>query len=220
MAITGVMFQNTTGAELSIQDIKLSEDVPADGGTYMMYWDGYWVQPQWVEIQEGDWQPTGEIGWGNQSDWHAVSKSFSLGEAFFLCPSSDASAAAVTVSGQVYSCPEQCGAITLTKGSLDFISPVFPTSDYSIQSVKMADNVPADGGTYLMYWEGYWVQPQWVEIQEGDWQPTGEIGWGNSTDWHEVTKTLKAGEGFFAAASSDVEGDADILFPNPLFKAE
>ena len=224
MAITGVMFQNTTGAELSIQDIRLSEDLPADGGTYMMYWIGHWEQPSWVCLldDQGNPLPGDPIGWGD-TDWKEVSKTFSLGEAFFLCPaaSEDVTKAAVTVSGQVYSCPEQYGAIALTKGSMDFISPVFPTSTYSIQSIRMCDDVPADGGTYLMYWEGHWEQPSWVCFldDQGNPLPGDPIGWGD-TDWKEVSKTFRAGEGFFGCAAGDLEGDSDILFPNPLFKAE
>ena len=215
MAITGVMFQNTTGAELSIQDIKLSEEMPPDGSTYMMYWDGYWVQPYWVELQDVEGNPA---GWGDQNNWETVNKVFFLGEAFFLSPSDASETAGVTVSGQVYSCPEQYGAILLTKGSMDFVSPVFPTSTYSIQNFKLCDNVPPDGSSYIMYWEGYWIQPYWVELQDVDGNPAG---WGDQNNWETVTKTFKAGEGFFACASDACgELDAEILFPNPLAKKE
>ena len=210
---SGVMFQNTTGSSIDIQSIQMGASVYADAGSYIMWWEGHWEKAYWVELQDVDGTPK---GWGDDENWETINKTFELGEAFFVFGSSDNAAPSITVSGQVYNPGTQYAGVSLAPGSLEFVSPVFPLGEISIQSIKMADAVYADAGSYIMWWEGHWEKAYWVELQDVDGTPKG---WGDDENWETINKTLGSGEGFFAFGSSD-NAAPEILFPNPLYVAE
>ena len=201
------MFENVTGAGLDLQSITLSAGCPANGGTYIMWWEGKWVKAYWVEL---DFDPD-NLGWGDDEDWLPIDKTFDVGEAFFIQASSATTEPAITAAGQVLNASGAAAyGIPLPKGALQFVTSPFP-GEVDLQKIALSAGCPANGGTYLMWWEGKWVKAYWVEL---DFDPDN-LGWGDDEDWLPITKTMAKGEGFFIQASSATT-EPEIVFPNPL----
>ena len=188
----------------------MSEGVTPDSGTYIMYWEGKWEKAYWVELQDVDGYPA---GWGDYDNWETIDKSFELGEAFFVSPNSLTTDPAITIAGQVYDAKGAAyGAIPLTKGNMDFVSPIYPGPGLALSDIKMSEGVNPDSGSYIMWWEGVWVKAYWVELQDVDGYPAG---WGDYDNWETVTKDFAQSEGYFVSANS-LTVEPAILFPNPL----
>ena len=96
--LKGVMFVNTSGNTIDLQDIKMSAGVPPTAGTFLQWYDpsnAQYTKVYWVklcdendeDIVDEDGNPV--LGWGD-SDWYEQSKTLSAGEAFWVKPNNAA----------------------------------------------------------------------------------------------------------------------------------
>jgi hypothetical protein len=78
-------------------------------------------------------------------------------------------------------------------------------ADFDIQSLKMSDDVAADGGVRIWWWVdgvGY-SEAYWVELYDAEGEPLGYNGWGDAMNWEAVpAKTFAAGDGFWIKSNT------------------
>ena len=99
----GAMFVTVGDASLSLQDIRMDADTPADGGTRIWWWNKdtrKYTSAYWCPSYNADGDPIDANGtvvaneslaalvWGDGESWVAIEKTFDAGEGFWVQPDS------------------------------------------------------------------------------------------------------------------------------------
>ena len=177
----------------------------------------FWYSELYAD-EEGE-TTLGYAGWGDLVYWMPIEKTFAPGESFWIQCGVDAS---YTVSGEVAgtSAAEEYFGINLTAGEKKQLTNPFPVGEFSLQSIKMDDDV-GDGDAQIWWWNGesysgqaFWYSELYAD-EDGE-ETLGYAGWGDLVYWMPIEKTFKAGEGFWIQCGAD----ASVLFANPFYTAE
>ena len=222
--ISGANFVTVGNDEMPLQSIKMNEDCD-DSGAEIWWWNGstYGAHAYWVTELYGD--EDGEIelgyaGWGDFDYWMPINKTFAPGESFWI--KANGLDATVTFAGEVAACDAatEYYGIDLSAGNKVLMTNPFPVGSFTLQSIKMNEDCD-DSGAEIWWWNGstYDAHAYWVTELYGD--EDGEVelgyaGWGDFDYWMPITKTFRAGEGFWVKANGL---DATIKFQNPFYKA-
>ena len=225
-ALNGVNFVTVGENSMDLQSIKMDDDV-GDGGAQIWWWDSstgkYSAQAFWyteLYADESGETTLGYAGWGDFDYWMPISKTFALGESFWIQAGVNAT---VTFAGEVLaaSANEEYVGIDLTAYQKVLLTNPFPVGTFSLQSIKMDDNV-GDGGAQIWWWTSttgkYDAQAFWyteLSAAESGETTLGYAGWGDFDYWMPISKTFAAGEGFWIQAGIN----ATVEFPNPLYVA-
>ena len=225
--ITGANFVTVGQNSLNLQSITMDSDV-VDGGAQIWWWNtatgkynaqAFWYTELYAD-EEGE-TTLGYAGWGDPEYWMPISKTFAPGESFWIQAGVNAS---VTIAGEVLAAAanEEYVGIDLTADQKVQLTNPFPVGTFSLQSIKMDDDV-VDGGAQIWWWnsttgkydaQAFWYTELYAD-EEGE-TTLGYAGWGDPEYWMPITKTFAAGEGFWI----QVGVNATVKFPNPFYVAE
>ena len=221
--INGANFVTVGENTLDIQSITMDENV-TDGDAQIWWWNGstydaraFWYTELYAD-EEGE-TTLGYAGWGDPEYWMPISKTFAPGESFWIKAGVNATA---TLAGEVLTAAanEEYVGIDLTAGAQIQISNPFPVGEFSLQSIKMDDNV-TDGDAQIWWWNGttydaraFWYTELYAD-EEGE-TTLGYAGWGDPEYWMPIAKTFLTGQGFWIKAGVNTT----VMFPNPFYVAE
>ena len=223
--MVGAQF-NSVGAEaLDIQDITLVGD-NANGTAWIKWWDSetrtysdkaVYAKPL-CDPETDDDLDYG--GWGDEGDWYPIVKTFSPGEGFWFSPAKNG--VGITTAGTVEKTSNPyVGRSVDTANQQIMVVNAFPTA-LNIQDVVL-DGDNANGTAWIKWWDSetrtysdkaVYAKPLCDPETDDD---LDYGGWGDEGDWYPITKTFKAGDGFWF---SPAKGSVTICFPNPLYSAE
>ena len=226
--IKGAQFVKVGGAPLSIQDIKMSEDVGDAGCTLWWYnpstgtydSDAYWF----TCLYDMEGTELGYAGWGDEEYWAPVEKTFAPGESFWIKADGLLESASYTMAGQVEvtDVNDEYYAIPLVPGQKAQFTNPFPTGALNLQDIKMDEGVGDSGCTIWWYnasTGAYDADAYWFTcLYDMDGNELGYSGWGDEEYWAPVEKTFTAGSGFWIKADGLLDS-ASVLFKNPFYVA-
>ena len=224
--INGANFVTVGENTLSLQDIVMDDSV-GDGGAQIWWWNtstgkfddyAYWYTELYAD-EEGE-TTLGYAGWGDPMYWMPISKTFALGESFWIQAGVNAS---YTLSGEVAgsSAAEEYFGVDINANEKVLMTNPFPTGSFSLQSIKMDSSV-GDGGAQIWWWNtttgkyddyAYWYTELYAD-EEGE-TTLGYAGWGDPLYWMPISKTFTTSEGFWVQAGVN----ATVEFPNPFYVA-
>ena len=246
----GAMFISVGDASLSLQDIRMDADTPADGGTRIWWWNKdtrKYTSAYWCPSYNADGDPIDANGtvvaneslaalvWGDGESWVAIEKTFAPGEGFWIQPDSSASAPAVSIAGELATTDSTIQYVTanLTAGKqVQFTQPM-PVGAFGLQTVKFA-GAPADGGSRIWWWNKdtrKYTSAYWCPSYNADGDPIDANG---NVVANESLAALVWGDGeswvaiektFDAGEAFWVQPDSSasapvIMFPNPFYVAQ
>ena len=188
--MSGAQFVEVGEASLDLASIKL-ENVPAEGGASIQWWNGTgydtaaWVEKNW---------DSGISWWGEMDDWEVeITHTFASGEGFWIVAPPGISAAKMIQAGEVTTSTAATYDTPLAANKKFMVINPLPT-ELSLSDITL-NNVPAEGGASIQWWNGTgydtaaWVEKNW---------DSGIPWWGEMDDWEVgITHTFNVSEGFW-----------------------
>ena len=224
----GAQFVKVGGEPLSIQDIKMDENV-YDSGCILWWYNQetgtYDANAFWFTcLYDEQGQELNVAGWGDEELWAPIEKTFAPGESFWIQPDGGLESATYTMAGQVEvtDVSDEYYAIPLVPGKQAQFTNPFPTGALNIQDIKMSENV-YDSGCILWWYNQttgtYDANAFWFTCLYDEQGAELNIpGWGDEELWAPIQKTFDAGTGFWIQPDGGLES-ANVMFKNPFYKA-
>ena len=246
----GAMFISVGEASLSLQDIRMDADTPADGGTRIWWWNKdtrKYTSAYWCPSYNADGDPIDAQGnvvaseakaalvWGDELTWVAIEKTFAPGEGFWIQPDSGAPSPVVSIAGELATTDTTIEyiSVNLTAGKqVQFTQPM-PVGSFSLQTVKLA-GAPADGGSRVWWWNKdtrKYTNAYWCPSYNADGDPIDANGNVVASEaqaalvWGDELSWVAIEKTFDPGEAFWVQPDSGasapaIQFPNPFYVAQ
>jgi hypothetical protein len=167
---------------------------------------------------DGGTTPLGYNGWGDPVNWEAISKTFSVGEGFWMNAAANAK---MILAGELVtsSTSLQYVAVPLSQYVNVQVTNPMPVESTPLQSITMSSEAAPDGGTRIWWWNdttAQYTSAYWVELYtDGGTTPLGYNGWGDPVNWEAIDYTFTNGGGFWINAAAN----CSLRFLNPFYVA-